>query len=193
VDVLALVGGLSRDAFALPAAAAAEEGAGLTINLFWIIVSSLNFLVFFALVYLIVLKPVARTLQARRERIEQGLRDADAARRDRETAADQRQALLTHARQEAEEIITRAQRSAEEARERGVAQTRDEIERMRAQAVASIEAERQRALSDVRGQVADLALLAAGKVVGETLSDTRQRRLVEEFLTQVTPAGSTTD
>ena len=38
----------------------------------------------------------------------------------------------------------------------------------------------------MRAQVADLALLAASKVVGESLNDERQRRLVEEFLTEVT-------
>jgi F-type H+-transporting ATPase subunit b len=191
VDVLAFVGGLGGDALVFAAAVAGEgEGGGLTINLFWIIVSSLNFLVFFALVYLIVLKPVGRMLHQRREHIEQGLKDADAARRDREAAADQRQAVIAEARREAEEILNRAQRNAEEARERGVAETRGEIERMRAQAVASIDAERQRALADVRGEVADLALLAAGKVVGETLSDKRQRRLVEEFLSQVGPKAT---
>ena len=47
---------------------------------------------------------------------------------------------------------------------------------------ADIQAERDRALADLRAQVADLALLAAGKVVGETMTEARQRRLVEEFL-----------
>ena len=44
----------------------------------------------------------------------------------------------------------------------------------------------------VRDQVAELALAAAGKVVGETMSDAREKRLVNEFLTQVSaeaPAG----
>jgi F-type H+-transporting ATPase subunit b len=168
-----------------PPAAAAGEGGGLTINLFWIIVSALNFLVFFVLAYQIVLRPVGRMLAERRERIEQGLRDADAARRDREAAADQRQAVLAEARREANDILVRAERSAEEARERGLHETREEIERLRAQAVSDIDAERQRALAEVREQVADLALLAAGKVMGESLTDKRQRRLVEQFLAEV--------
>jgi mannitol-1-phosphate/altronate dehydrogenase len=32
--------------------------------------------------------------------------------------------------------------------------------------------------------VADLALRAAGKVIGETMTDDRQRRLVQEFLAE---------
>jgi F-type H+-transporting ATPase subunit b len=131
-------------------------------------------------------------LAERRDRIEQGLKDADAARREREAATDQRQAVLAEARREANEIIARAQRLSDETREQGVAETRTEIERLRTQAVAEIDAERQRAINDVRAQVADLALLAAGKVVGETLTGERERRLVDEFLQQVSataPAG----
>jgi F-type H+-transporting ATPase subunit b len=190
VDLLAVIGDVGREALVF----AAEEGesAGLTVNLFWIIVAAGNFLLFFALAYYIVLKPVGATVEARRGRIEQGLKDADAARRDREAAADQKQAILAEARREANEILARAQRLSDETREQGVAETRAEIERLRAQAVSEIEAERVRALGEVRAQVADLALQAAGKVVGETMSDQRERRLVDEFLTQVTatpPSG----
>lgn len=194
MDILAAATGLSGQVVAFAAGAAeGGGGGGLTINVFWIVVAALNFVLFFALAYLIVLKPVGRTIGARRERIEQGLKDADAARRDREAAADQRQAILAEARREAGEIIARAQRLADETREQGVAATQAEIERKRTQADAEIEAERQRALNTVRAQVADLALLAAGKVVGETLSDQRERRLVDEFLAQVTaqaPGGA---
>ncbi len=53
---------------------------------------------------------------------------------------------------------------------------------MRVRAAAEIEAEKQRAIADLRAEVADLALAAAGRVVGETMNDERQRRLVQEFL-----------
>ena len=56
-----------------------------------------------------------------------------------------------------------------------------------ASAAAEIEAEKQRAIAELRGEVADLALAAASRVVGESMTDERQRRLVEEFL--VRPAG----
>ena len=161
----------------------------MTINLFWIVVAAGNFLVFFAIAWKLALKPVATQLRERRDRIEQGLIDADSARRDREAAADQRQAVLAEARREANEIIVRAQRSADDARAQGVADTRADIERLREQAVAEIDAERLRALAEVRGQVADLALLAAGKVVGETMSSDRERRLVDEFLAQASEPG----
>ena len=189
VEILAVAQGLTET---LPVLAAEEGGGGLTVNLFWVIVAAANFLVFFLLAWKIAIEPLGERLQERRERIERGLKDADAARRDRESAADPRQAVLNEARREASEIVQRAQKVADETREKGVIETQAEIDRMRERAVSEIDAERKRALVDVRNQVAELALAAAGAVVGETMSDEREKRLVDEFLTQVSaeaPAG----
>jgi F0F1-type ATP synthase membrane subunit b/b' len=41
-------------------------------------------------------------------------------------------------------------------------------------------------MADLRAEVATLALEAAGKVIGESMDDNRQRRLVEEFLREET-------
>lgn len=167
------------------AAAAGGEGAGFQINLFWVVVQAATFLLFLVILWLVAFRRIGGVLEERRARIEQGLRDADAARREREEAASERQAILAAARQEANEALARAQRLADETREREVSETRAELERLRDQAAADIAAERDRALADVRGQVAELALLAAGRVVGETMNEPRERRLVEEFLSEV--------
>ncbi|MFI5261986.1 MAG: F0F1 ATP synthase subunit B [Candidatus Limnocylindrales bacterium] len=169
--------------------AAGDAGAGLTINFFWIIVSGLNFAIFLVIIWLIFFRPISGMLADRRQRIEQGLKDADIARREREAAADERQAILQVARREANEIVARAQKAADEVREHDLSATRQEIERLHAHAAGDIDAEKARALSEVRGQIADLALLAAGRVVGETRTGERERRLVEEFLTTVAPTG----
>jgi F-type H+-transporting ATPase subunit b len=180
VDLFAVAGGLAQQTAAL----AAEEApaAGLQINFFWVIVSSLNFIVFAIALYQLFGKYVSRTLAERRQRIEQGLRDAEQARRDRESAEQERVAALNEARREANEIINRAQRVAQETRDADIAATREELERMRVRASAEIDAEKLRAIADLRAEVADLALAAAGKVVGETMTGPRQRRLVEEVL-----------
>lgn len=189
MELFALASGVGRAVLSF--AAEETESTGLTINLFWVIASSATLIVFLAVVWTFGFRPLAATLEGRRTRIEQGLKDADAARRDREAAADQRQAILAEARRDANDIVARAERGADEAREQGVAQTRLEIERLREQAVSDIDAERLRAMADVRAQVADLALQAAGKLVGETMTEARERRLVDEFLAQVTPGAPT--
>jgi F-type H+-transporting ATPase subunit b len=179
MEILAVAAATAGEVVSLNA-----EEPGLTINLFWVIVSGLNLLVFLALVWTFAFKPLAKGLDDRRAAIEQGLRDAEQARRDRENAETERLSTLTEARREANEILVRAQKVSQEARDADIAATREELERIRARATAEIEAEKLRVMSDLRAEVADLALAAAGRVVNETMSDARQRKLVEEFLAE---------
>ncbi len=161
---------------------AQETSGGLTINFFWVIVSALNFVVFLAILWTFAFRPISAMLDERRRRIEQGLKDAEQARQDRENAEAERLAALQEARREANEILVRAQKVAQESREADMAATRQELERMRERATSDIEAEKLRAIADLRAEVADLALAAAGKVVGESMTSERHRRIVEEFL-----------
>jgi F-type H+-transporting ATPase subunit b len=187
VEVLGLATGAGQH---VAQALAAAAPALFQVNLFWVIVSALNFIVFFVLIWSFAFKPVSAMLVDRRARIEQGLKDAEQARRDRENAEAERVATLAEARREGNEILARAQKIAQETRDADIAATKEELERLRARALADIEAEKTRAIADVRAEVADLALLAAGKVVGETMTDARQRRLVEEFLRTSGVGGS---
>ena len=160
----------------------AESAALFQINLFWVLVSAANFILFFVIIWTFAFKPVTAMLNDRRSRIEQGLKDADQARRDRENAEAERSATIAEARREANEILARAQKVAQETRDADIAATKEELERLRTQATAEIDAEKTRAIGEVRAQGADLALLAASKVVGESMNDERQRRLVDDFL-----------
>ena len=191
MDLLAIASGAIQGSVALAAEEATQSG--LQINLFWVIVSSLNFIVFATLLYWLFGAPLTRMLSERRARVEQGQRDAEQARRDRESAEAERVAALQEARREAGEIITRAQKVAQDARDADIAATKAELERLRERAAADIDAEKQRAITELRTEVTDLALRAAGRVVGETISTDRERRLVEEFLaetsTRATPGG----
>jgi F-type H+-transporting ATPase subunit b len=183
VDILTLV----RDGARQVAVLAAEEGGEAAaepfqINVFWIIVAATTFVLFFVLIREFALAGLQKTLTERAERIEQGLKDAEQARRDRESAEQERLAALQEARREANEIINRAQKVAADAREQDIAATREELARMKERASAEIEAEKQRAIAELRGEVADLALRAAGRVVGEEMTSDRQRKLVADFL-----------
>ncbi|MDP2350583.1 MAG: F0F1 ATP synthase subunit B [Chloroflexota bacterium] len=191
MDILALAGEAIRQVATLAAEGgeAAGEAAKFQINLFWVIVSAANFIVFFLIVRSLAFSGLIKTLDDRRSRIEQGLQDAEQARRDRESGEQERLAALTEARREANEIINRAQKVAAETRETDIAATREELGRLRERATVEIDAEKQRAIAELRGEVADLALAAAGRVVGDAMTSDRQRKLVADFLAE--SAGST--
>jgi F-type H+-transporting ATPase subunit b len=180
VYLLALTGGAGH--LSTLAAAAAAEPTGLTINVFWVIVSAVNFIVFATILWYFGFRRLTGVLDARKARIDEGLADAEQARKDREAGVVERERVINEARREASALVAASQQAAQQLREADIAATKAELERMREKALADIAAERDRALAELRGQVADLALEAAGKVVGETMSSARQRRLVEDFL-----------
>ena len=169
------------------AAGAATAEAGIQVNLFWIIVVATNFVLFLVILTVFAWGPISKTLDDRRAKIEQGLRDAERAKIELERASAKVAEEIGAARREAREILDRSQRVSQETREADIAATRDELERMRVRAAAEIEAEKGRAIADLRAEVADLALAAAGRVVRETMDGERQRRLVEEFLAETQP------
>jgi F-type H+-transporting ATPase subunit b len=187
VNLLALVGGPH---LAPVVQAAAEAGPGLQINFFWVIVSSLNFILFLALANLLFGRTISNMLKSRRDRIAQGLRDAEQARQDRANAEKERAETLAEARREARELLERAQRVAQETRDADIAATKAELERLRERAASEIEAEKVRAMVELRAEVADLALAAAAKVIGASMTGATQRRLVEDFINESAGASS---
>ncbi len=189
MDLLAIASGIGDEVVRLNA-----EEALFQVNLFQVIIAAANFLLFLAIIWTFAFKPVTAMLADRKARIEEGLKDAEQARRDRESAESERVATLADARREANDILGRAQKVAQETRDADIKATKQELERMRERAAGDIEAEKQRAIAELRGEVADLALAAAGRVVGETMTDDRQRRLVQEFIaTAGSPDADTTN
>src|SRR3954469_14653276 len=149
MNILALAGEGVRQA----AVSAAEEGPAFQINLFWIVVAATTFIFFFFLIRAFAFSGIAQTLEERRARIEQGLKDAEQAARDRKSAEEEHLKALQEARREAQDILARAQKLSEESRERDLAATREEIERIRQQATADIDGEKQRAIRQLRTEV----------------------------------------
>ena len=149
----------------------------------------INFLLILYLLNRFLFKRVLTLLDERQERISKGLEDAEAAARDRELARAEREAALDEARKEAQAMVARATKIAEDSRVEIVAAARAEAEKVAAKATEEITAEKQRAITELRSQVADLALDAAGRLVRSEMNAPTQRRLVEEFLAEVSPSG----
>lgn len=148
----------------------------------------INFLILLYLLNRFLFKPVLARLDERSEKIGKGLEDAEVAARDRELARAEREAAVAEARKEANEMIARANKIAEDTRNEILTSARAEAEKVSTRAREEIVAEKDRAIAEIRGQVAELALAAAGKLVRRQMDDPTQRRLVEEFLAEVESA-----
>ena len=100
--------------------------------------------------------------------------------------AKQLQSDNTKARREAEaqaqSIIREARDESERLRTEEVDKTRDQIHQLQETAKAEIEREKENALNSLRQEVADLAIQAAEAILRENLDADRQKKIVEDFL-----------
>ncbi len=132
--------------------------------------------------------PIIKVLEDRKGRIAKGLEDARQAAIARDNADAQAKKVLDEARAEAAKIRQEAAGQAEEQARSILAQANEEAKAVVASASSDAEAERNRILADLRGQVASIAIAAANKLVGESLSEERQRSLIADFFAKV-PSG----
>ncbi len=159
-----------------------EALTNLGINGTFLLTQIIHFLLLLWLLKVFVYTPVLNMLAERRERIEEGLKAAELA---REEAARQRAELekqLEEERRQAQARIAEITRQADQLREQILEEARKEAERIIAEAREEAQRERERILQEARKQVAELALVIAQKVVGETLDPQKQHQLIEKFL-----------
>ena len=126
--------------------------------------------------------PIQKTIDDRRQRIEQSIHEADEARNEARRLLEEHRALIGQARGQAEDILVEARKVADAQRERVREETEADRQRRLEETRRQIEAETHRALEQIRAEVAELTLIAATKVTRKALDDDDHRRLIEEAI-----------
>ena len=160
----------------------AEETTGLTVQPWWVLVAIVQFLLLFFLLQKFLWGPIQKTLQARADRIREGLETAEAAKRERTQMRAEVERLLAEARREAAALSERAAQAAEAAAVEIRAQAKQESDRIRERAKADAEQLHQQALSQLRAEVASMAVLAASRILGKEVDAKAHQALIERSL-----------
>jgi F-type H+-transporting ATPase subunit b len=142
------------------------------------------------LVVLVVLKkyafgPVQTMIDARRERIQSAVDEADNARAEARNLLEEHRKLIGQARSEADEILTEARRVADAQRERVREETEEDRQRRLEETRRQIEQATQQAIGQIREEVGKLSLAAAEKITRKTLTGADQQRLIDEALAEI--------
>lgn len=153
----------------------------LGINLGYLLVQILNFLIMFVVLRAWVFIPIMTLLKRRRETIAQGLEDARVAAEARANAEQEAQVILGKAQQDAAHVVREATERAEKVALEIRVAAEHEAEKLREEAAEAAEQARIQTLAELRGQVAGLAIAAAQKLIGEALDEKRQHSLVADF------------
>ncbi len=150
-----------------------------------VIVELITFLIMLAILARYVYPEIVKLAEARQGAIAEQLKEAEQARTEAEKRLKEAEEKLNDARKTAQSVIEAATKSGEQLRQELRQKAEDEAKRIAESARKEIEAERDRAIQSVRNQVADMVVLATEKVIGESLDDTRHRRLIERAVEEV--------
>jgi F-type H+-transporting ATPase subunit b len=129
--------------------------------------------------------PIQKTIDERRERIEQSIAEAERARAEARRLLEEHRSLIGQARSQAEEILGEARKVAEAQRQRVKEETEADRHRRLEETRRQIEAETHRALEQIRTEVAELTLIAATKVTRKALDDEDHRRLIDDAIREL--------
>lgn len=155
-------------------------------SIFWAV---LNILILFILLRIFLFKPINKMLDDRTQSIQKDIDDAERAKKEAEELRQQYEDSISNAKDEAVQIIKEAHDRAEDERTAIIRKSHEEADEIVNSASETIENERKRVLQQAHTQIADLAIEAASKVVGANLDDEKNRRLVDEFLSNEEAEG----
>lgn len=143
-----------------------------------------NFLILLIILRLTLWKPIVGMLDARAERIRSGIQAAERARAEAARVREEYEARMEEARRENQRIINEAMQVADRLRAEAQVEARQQADRFLARARAEIEQDKRQAMAELRGQVADLAVAAASRVIRRSLDAKDHARIIEDVLAE---------
>ena len=129
--------------------------------------------------------PITSALAERENTIEESMTRAERALAEAKQLQADNEAARREAERQAQTILREAKEQADAQRAADVDKTKAEIARLQESARSDIETQKQQALAELRSEVADLAIQAAEKILHENLDATRQKRIVDDFISDL--------
>ena len=128
---------------------------------------------------------ISSILDERAEKISSDIDGAEEARKKAEELASKREAELAGSRTEAKTIIENAKGTAEKSKADILAEAKLEAGRLKEKANQEIAQNKAEALQSVKGEVADLTISLAGKIISKNLDSHAHKELIDQYIDQL--------
>lgn len=123
--------------------------------------------------------------EERAEKIASDIDRAEEARQKAEVLAQKREDELAGSRKEAKTIIENAKETAEKSKASILADAKLEAGRLKEKANQEIAQNKAEALQSVKGEVADLTISLAGKIISQNLDSHAHKALIDQYIDQL--------
>ena len=155
------------------------------VNIWTALFVLLNFLLLFYVAKKFLFVPVKNMIDSRQKEIDTMYADADAAKESALALETEYKARLAAAQETGENLVKEAMQRGKNREEEILRQANREADAIREKASQDIAREKKKALNDAKDEISSLAMEIAGKVVGASMDDARQKQLVDSFLEEL--------
>ncbi|GIS71481.1 MAG: ATP synthase subunit b [Candidatus Neomarinimicrobiota bacterium] len=130
-------------------------------------------------------KPLLKALETRENEISQSLEDAEKAKQELERLSAESDEIIAKARSEAQGIVSEGKKAAEQLTATTLNKAKEEAMANLSAAKEQIKIERDKAIVEIKGEVVNLSLSIAEKLVKKNLSKEDNKSLIDESLKNV--------
>ena len=151
----------------------------LDMSIVWTII---NLVVLYLLLRHFLIGPVMNIMEQRKQMIDDGFKNAEAAQADANRLKQEYETALSGAKQESVQLIEDARKSAKAEYDRIISEAGEKADTMLESAKESVLIEREQTMKELKSQIAGLAAASAAKIIGGNADDKESRDLYDQFL-----------
>ncbi|MFR0880205.1 MAG: F0F1 ATP synthase subunit B [Oscillospiraceae bacterium] len=157
----------------------------LSIDIGTIIFTLCNLLILFLVFKHFLFGRVHKILDERQNDVSETYNKADAALEHAKSLESEYSGLMEGAKEESAQMIKAASKKAQLRSDEIISEAKNEASAILARADEDVEREKKRAQNELRGEVSELAVLVAQKVVEKEITEADHERFINEFIDNV--------
>lgn len=154
----------------------------ISVNFWQTVISLVNLYIIYRIMRRFLFKPVQNVMNARQAQVDKLYSDADSKLASANEMKQEYEQRLASARQEADGMIRTATQTAQRRGDQIVEEAKAQASHARQRAEMEIAQQKQQMLKDVQGEISDLAVSIASKVVEKEISQADYDGFVNDFI-----------
>lgn len=162
-----------------------EKPSLLSVNPGLIIWTIIVFVIFLLLLKKFAWGPIITALNTREQTIKDALENAEKQNKESAELIETNKKIISEANAQASKIISDAKEIATKMKDEIVSKANEESNKNLIKAKQQIEAMKESALEDLRGDITDIALKAAEKIISKNLDREKQMDLINDFMSKI--------
>ena len=155
------------------------------VNFFTMIFAWINLIILYLFLKKLFFGPIKNMIDSRQKEIDDMYSDAENSKKSAEEMKVEYEEKLSHATEDAEEILRNAQRRAQLKEEEILKEAGIKAQRTLERAEEQIELEKKRAINDVKDEVSSMAIDIAEAVIERDIEKNDHKTLIDDFINKL--------